>query len=279
MVDTPMLTARRFPIRRVQGGFSLIELAIGLVIVAVLLSSLLVPLVTQVDQRRTSETQRQLDEARTALIGFVAANRRFPCPAVLASNGYESPAGGGACTASVGFLPAATLGLSPIDSQGFQTDSFGNQTNRIRYGVSAVQVGPTPNTFTTTGGMTNATMSAISAAAAAAPGNLLIVCATESTSATSCSGADALANGSAIAVIYSVGKNAVLYTEGTPSDCLTPGPSCAGVSARETENVDLDRVFVSRPASAATGLEFDDMIVWISPSMLFGRLIASGQQP
>jgi prepilin-type N-terminal cleavage/methylation domain-containing protein len=272
-----MLNVRRSRSNRSR-GFSLIELAIGLVIVAVLLSSLLVPLVTQVDQRRTAETQRLLDEARNALIGFVAANKRFPCPAVGASNGIESPAGGGACTSSVGFLPAVTLGLTPVDQWGFQTDPFGNQTNRIRYAIAAVNIGGA-NTFTTTSGMTTATMFAIATAAGASPGNLLIVCSTASSSGTSCSSGVPLANGNAIAVVYSVGKNGVLYTEGTAGDCLAPGNTCLGTSAEESENVDLDRVFTSRPPTDAAGSQFDDMMVWISPNMLFGRLIAAGQQP
>jgi prepilin-type N-terminal cleavage/methylation domain-containing protein len=258
--------------RQRSRGFSLIELAIGLVIVAVLLSSLLVPLVTQVDQRRTAETQRMLDDARSALIGFVAANRRFPCPATLASAGVESPTGGLNCTNPVGFLPAVTLGLTPVDPQGFQTDPFGNQTNRIRYAIADVNLSGL-DTFTTAGGMAAATMYTIATNATA--GNLLIVCPTASTSSTSCSTGPALANGSAIAVIYSVGKNGILYS----GDCATPAASCTGVSADETENVDLDRVFVNRPQSGAAGAEFDDMLVWISPSMLFGRLVAIGQLP
>lgn len=260
--------------RAASRGFSLIELAIGLVIVAVLLSSLLVPLVTQVDQRRTAETQRLLDEARSALIGFVAANGRFPCPAIATSNGVESPAGGGNCTNPDGFLPAATLGLTPVDPQGFQTDPFGNQTNRIRYAVADVNIGSTVDTFTTTStlttGMRGATMQAIATST-----GLLIVCSTASSSATSCSAGIPLANGTAIAVVYSIGKNGVLYT----GDCATPANTCVGVSADETENVDLNRVYVTRPASETAGAQFDDMLVWISPSMLFGRLIAAGQQP
>jgi prepilin-type N-terminal cleavage/methylation domain-containing protein len=258
-----MLNVRRSRSNRSR-GFSLIELAIGLVIVAVLLSSLLVPLVTQVDQRRTAETQRLLDEARNALIGFVAANRRFPCPAVAAATGVESPAGGGACTSSVGFLPAITLGLTPVDQDGYQTDAFGNQTNRIRYAIADVNIVGT-DTFTTTGGMTTATMGTIATQAGASPGNLLLVCSAASSSGTSCSAGNALANGSAIAVVYSVGKNAT-DTVRTPA-------------ADEQENLDADRVLVSRPPSDTAGAEFDDMLVWISPSMLFGRLIAAGQQP
>jgi prepilin-type N-terminal cleavage/methylation domain-containing protein len=268
-----MLNNRRLRLPRSR-GFSLIELAIGLVIVAVLLSSLLVPLVTQVDQRRAAETQRLLDDARNALIGFAAANGRLPCPAVAASNGIESPAGGGTCTSWVGFLPAVTLGLTPVDSQGFQTDPYGNQTNRIRYAVADATTNAIVTPFTTTSSPTTGMRAATMAAIAASTG-LLTVCSTASASATSCSAGVPLANGTAIAVVYSVGKNAILYT----GDCLTPAASCVGVSADETENVDLDRVFTSRPPSDTPGAEFDDALVWISPSMLFGRLIAAGQQP
>ena len=74
---------------RRQGGFSLVELALGLVIVATLLSALLVPLATQLDQRRTGETQRLLEVAREAIYGFVVAQDRFPCPATCLL--YTSP--------------------------------------------------------------------------------------------------------------------------------------------------------------------------------------------
>jgi len=56
------------------GGFSLVELAIVLIIVALLLSSLLSPLSAQIDQRNYNETQQQISEIREALIGFAVAN-------------------------------------------------------------------------------------------------------------------------------------------------------------------------------------------------------------
>jgi hypothetical protein len=94
---------------------------------------------------------------------------------------------------------------------------------------------------------------------------MLIVCSTASGNGTSCTAGVPLANGTAIAVVYSVGKNAT-DTVRTPT-------------ADEQENLDADRVFVSRPPSDTPGAEYDDMLIWISPSMLFGRLIAAGQQP
>ncbi|MCF8184500.1 MAG: hypothetical protein K9J43_05940, partial [Polynucleobacter sp.] len=50
-------------------------------------------------------------QSTDALLGYAAINGRLPCPATAASNGAESPIGGGVCTNPYnGFLPAATLG-------------------------------------------------------------------------------------------------------------------------------------------------------------------------
>ena len=67
-------------------GFTLVELAISIFIIALLLGSILVPLATQVEQRQVSETQKKQDEIKEALIGFALANAYLPCPAVSAAN-------------------------------------------------------------------------------------------------------------------------------------------------------------------------------------------------
>ena len=38
-------------------------------------------------------------------------------------------------------------------------------------------------------------------------------------------------------------------------------------------------VGASSDLSKVTGAEFDDIVTWISPSMLFNRMIAAGQLP
>src|SRR5688572_6039926 len=95
------------------GGFTLIEVMMVLLILAVLATGLTIPLAAQLQMRREEETRRVLDEARDAVLGFAAAHGRLPCPATLASRGEEafapggSPANGACESFHGGYLPAA----------------------------------------------------------------------------------------------------------------------------------------------------------------------------
>lgn len=53
-----------------QKGFSLIELAIVLVIVTLLIGGLAVPLSAQIEARRIAETRKIMEEAREAIVGY-----------------------------------------------------------------------------------------------------------------------------------------------------------------------------------------------------------------
>ena len=57
-----------------EAGFTLVELAVVLVIMAVLIGGMLVPLSAQRDIRNVSETQKQLSEIKEALLGFAIIN-------------------------------------------------------------------------------------------------------------------------------------------------------------------------------------------------------------
>lgn len=264
-------------------GFSLIELAIGLVIVATLLSALLVPLATQMDQHRASETQRLVEAARDALIGFAITQGRLPCPASDTSNGVEAfvpttgNPGNGMCAAGAGFLPSVTLGLSPLDANGYFRDAYGTPSNRIRYAVSLQDVTPytgwidcdTPGTsgtpvlraLTTADGMRSATMRWVAVAGTCS--RYLKVC----TMGNNCSGTgnQTLSNGEAMAVVWSVGRNAADTGRTPPAD--------------ENENLDNDGIFVSRERRDTVDNEFDDVVLWISPSVLLGRMAMAGALP
>src|SRR5262245_55096453 len=115
-------------------GFSLVELAVVMTIVALLLGGLIYTLSAQIEQRNFEETRRRLEQARELLLGYAIVNGRLPCPATSTSSGQGSPVGGGTCTTGyAGWLPAKTIGSQQVDSGGYALDIWGN---RIRYAVS-----------------------------------------------------------------------------------------------------------------------------------------------
>jgi len=53
-----------------QRGFTLIEMAIVLVIITVLIGGLAMPLSAQIQARRIAETKKTLEEAQHAIMGY-----------------------------------------------------------------------------------------------------------------------------------------------------------------------------------------------------------------
>lgn len=111
-------------------GFTLIEMAVALVVFALLLGSILVPLATQVEQRKISDTRKALEEIREALLGFAIINGRLPCPdtdddPAAAGYGLEE-ANCSAAPVAEGYLPWKTLGVSERDAWGLQRTSPGS---------------------------------------------------------------------------------------------------------------------------------------------------------
>ena len=115
-----------------QAGFTLVELTIVLVIVALLSSGLMLGLAGQREQAMNKEARLQLDTIREALIGYAMANGRLPCPAP-ANLPTTDPKAGQAlvppCTNDLrfGVIPWVTLGVP-------ETDPWGN---RFTYFVSS----------------------------------------------------------------------------------------------------------------------------------------------
>ena len=73
-----------------EQGFSLLELAIVLLIVGLLLGGLIMPLGSRMDQQRIDTTRQQLEQIREALTGYALANDALPCPATPASGDRKS---------------------------------------------------------------------------------------------------------------------------------------------------------------------------------------------
>ena len=111
-------------------GFTLIEIAVALFIITIVLGSILIPLTTQVEQRKISDTRKALDEIREALIGFALINGRLPCPDTdtnPAAAGYGEEETTCATTVTQeGYLPWKTLGVAPMDSFGITRTAAGS---------------------------------------------------------------------------------------------------------------------------------------------------------
>lgn len=104
-----------------EQGFSLIELAVVMFIVVLLLGSILIPLTTQVEQRKVSDTQKSLEQIREALLGFAILYGRLPCPDTdtdPAAAGYGEEEAACAAPTAEGYLPWKTLGVTSMDGFG-----------------------------------------------------------------------------------------------------------------------------------------------------------------
>lgn len=250
-------------------GFSLVELAVVMAIVALLLGSLMYTLSAQTEQRNFEETRRRLELARELLLAFAVVKGRLPCPAIATSLGIEAPSTGSACTTYFGgWLPAASIGYQQVDASGFAVDAWGN---RIRYAVaqkvtncsgSSTLPHFTDSTNIKTNGVSCQSYDLLICKSGSASG----LDTTSSPPTCGASGANQImSTGLVAAIVFSTGKNGA--TGGTGTD--------------EAANLGAKPLFVyhTPTPSTATNGEFDDQFTWITVGELYGKLIAAGVLP
>ena len=130
-----------------KSAFSLIEMSVVLVIVAIVVSGMLTISTVAVNNEKIKVTKERMDEIYKALGRFMLTNYRLPCPASLTSTkntaGYATELGSpGTCGGSgvytsstltslpvYGAVPANTLGLADE----FAEDAFGSKFAYIIY--------------------------------------------------------------------------------------------------------------------------------------------------
>lgn len=281
--------------QKVRCGFTLAELAVALVIVGLLLASALIPLSAQIELKSVADTQRTMDQIRDALVGFALANGRLPCPAngALAegntSAGTESKnVANTACLSETGVLPWAVLGVP-------QTDAWGR---RFTYRVASIFADDNSlATWQTTSPATQSptcspspTPASPTSFALCSVGNLSVYTRAESNHLTS-----AYAQNVA-AVVVSHGKNGYGAYNANGSQVVAPASGTdeyinySGGTTTTIVTSPLTYVYVSRfPSKESTSCsdtvstsafcEFDDVITWISPSLLVSRMVNAGRLP
>jgi prepilin-type N-terminal cleavage/methylation domain-containing protein len=245
-----------------QKGFTLIELAIVLVIIGVLIGSFIGTFAQRIENARIAETEDELEEIKTALIGYAYANRYLPCPDCFSAgtcagggtvgNGVEDR-NGGVCRSgnNVGTLPWVTLGLASGDAWG----------TRYRYWVDSNYVDDTTgggNFFTLTSGNVGGQIDE------RAPDDTI----------------DDLAD-NIVAVVISNGKNAYggISTSGVAKEAVP----VANIDELDNLDNDANNDFISRPPSdvnaATVGGEFDDILIWIPVFELKAKMVEADRLP
>jgi prepilin-type N-terminal cleavage/methylation domain-containing protein len=232
------MMTRPLPLR--QTGFTLVELAIVLIIVALLSTGLIFGLSAQRDNAERADAQRQLESIREALLGFAISNGRLPCPALSTLANTDTNAGVENCASQYGVIPWVSLGIR-------ETDAW---SNRFTYFAS--------DKFT--GALAAGNLASFTLATGILPDNDRTATIKD-------------ANGINIAleipaVIVSHGSKAAGAYQPT-------GNKLADGSGDEAENSDADLSFVSRLPNDS----YDDLVVWIVPSILKSRMVAAGRLP
>ncbi len=239
-------------------GFSLVELAIVLVIVALLTSGLLLGISGQRNVAENSDAQRQLENIREALLGFAMANGRLPCPAdpsitfgggeaiMCITPGCPLPSGAPAgtpadktCSLEFGVLPWNTLGVT-------ETDPWGN---RLTY-FAGLEFSKPMSWDDTKSGRRSRFSLETEGRANIEDGTNHIVASKLPT------------------VIVSHGSRAAGAWQPT-------GHQLPGATNDELENSNATLTFISRTPSDT----FDDLVIWVSPSILKSKMVAAGRLP
>lgn len=229
-------------------GFTLIELAIVLVVITILIGGLAVPLSAQIQTRRVAETKQTLNEARDAIYGYAMThnsydpNRRLlPCPDTTGDGREDRDASDNACIDYVGWLPWVDLGAAAQDAWG----------NRIRYAVH-------PPLARKSDGLPPPS----------APTNMLLVC----TLSTCSPNSPDVVTANVAFVLLSHGPN------GWGGRNVNGSTLAAPTGANELANLDTDRVYVSRPPSlpGQPAGEYDDIVQWTGYYGLIARICPSG---
>jgi len=119
-----------------QGGFTLIEIAIVLLVVTVLLGYTVAMFPIQQELRQYRQANQEMDEILKAIVGFAQVNGRLPCPAWPSTGGREAGGGLANCQAYtghvpgdpwIGFVPANTLGINGrFNEDSLLIDPWGN---------------------------------------------------------------------------------------------------------------------------------------------------------
>jgi prepilin-type N-terminal cleavage/methylation domain-containing protein len=242
---------------RPASGFSLLEIAVVLTIIAIILSILLPSITGRIAASRLEATRGKQELIKTALIAFVAQNKRLPCPAIEnlpptdANYGREATVPG-TCTGTTALTTGAVRGIVPWLALGVTDDlALDGYYQRYSYVVTTTQTNLNANTVSGMAG--NMTMHSATPVTVANQINI---------------------NNLAVVALISHGSNtAGAFTPAGTRIALPAG-------ADELENTDAaNTAFVNKDLSQNAANPFDDVVLAITPTDILNGLERSGVKP
>ena len=272
-----------------QLGFTLVEMAIVLVIIGLLISAFLTPLSAQREIKDYNETKQKIVTIKEGLLGFAVSNKRLPCPdtdgdglenlaAPLVSD--NTPVTGQStqaftCVNLEGLLPFQTLGVE-------KTDSWSN--------LFSYRVAPTFSTRTLEWSSNGASGNVLSDTyfTLSSNGNITVRTRGDNAATAGIIESKFISNlvTNAVAIIISRGKNG--YAATSTNGIVLPNPPASNVD--ETSNANIGTIKISRfaiapnnacsdTAEGSSYCEFDDQIDWLPTNLIFNRMVTAGQLP
>lgn len=227
-----------------EKGFSLLELAIALVILSLMMGWLMTPLRVQQSLQKYQQTEQRLQMAQQGLLGHAVIYHYLPCPDTDSPpDGWENVLPNQSCTSVEGMLPWMQLGL-------VATDAWGRY---FRYRVDS--------TFSHHAQW-------FSVAAAENASNIQVV---------GDSGATTSSPSRPAAIVLSHGENGlggIQSVSGGQSHAMT-----APVHPDEQENADGDLTFVDKAQQQSGNAVFDDRLIMLSPKVLIQQMVQAQRLP
>lgn len=253
-------------------GFTLVEMAVVLVIIGLVLAGILSTFQAQMSSAKIRETRQSLADIRESLQAFALINGRLPCPAdptlanTTAGAGLEDLAVTGLCQRVNGVVPWATLGVKELDAWGGRFSYSVTDSTAAGGGANRFARRP-PNPVPCTGQNIAVTFG---------------LCSTGSIEVQASAGGASLF---VAAVIVSHGSNR------RGSFNPNGGARIAGALGDELENANsntalggaLDILFINKPfvydQNPYAATYFDDLVEIVPVTGLIGKMVSVGRLP
>lgn len=257
-MDQPVVSKNLNPAN--ARGFTLVEMALVLLIIGLLTKTAVGPLAGVMEHRKRTQAEQTLLMIRESIFAHVVAYGAIPCPLIASASGAYSMSNQIAqlanvsdksCEVASGFIPAHGLRLAgAVSSSGALLDPWGRE---YRYAVSLEKdkrKGSAEIPYWITPGE----------AAVVGVGDLtadLVLC--NASSGANCNGR-AIRSDQIVFVILSAGGDA----------------SAEGL---QSENLDNDNYFTVTDESVVTGSQYDDIVAWGSAADVMYWMLRMGWLP